>query len=93
MHKQRCVACGGQLEPGVIEAENTGIISDLFKVVKDFRFVRPSEPKPTSLNPIKAILQGWREGGSRQRLPLEAFRCVGCGRVELYAGEGETSGT
>ena len=83
MHKQRCAACGGQLERGVLQAAKAG---------STFTFVRTGEPKPRPLNPIKAILQIWREISGAEDLPLEAFRCVRCGRVELYAGEGEISG-
>jgi hypothetical protein len=88
--EKRCVGCGGQLEPGAIRARNleggvhTGPLMAV--VVGAFAFVRPGVP--TSANPIKAFLQGLHEEPGDQPLALEAFRCLGCGRVELYATEG-----
>jgi hypothetical protein len=55
-------------------------------VVSAFTFVRPGTT--TSANPVKAFMQGLREEPGEQPFTLEAFRCVGCGRVELYAHEG-----
>jgi len=52
-------------------------------VVSAFAFVRPGTP--TSANPVKAFLQGVRDEPGDQLLPLQAYRCTGCGRVELYA--------
>ena len=91
---KRCIACGGQLEPGVIQAHKTSFTGgrELFGLVAHLTFVRRGEPQPPPKSIVQAIVQGWREG-SEPRMPLEAFRCVGCGRVELYAGGGETSGT
>jgi hypothetical protein len=87
---KRCVACGGQLEPGVIETQKPTLTRGMFDLASHLTFVRRGEPPPKSF--VEAVRQAWREGG-RRRLPLEAFRCVGCGRVELYTGEGVTSGT
>jgi hypothetical protein len=55
-------------------------------VVTTFAFVRPGVP--TSANPVKAFMQGLHEEPEDKPLTLEAFRCVGCGRVEFYASEG-----
>jgi hypothetical protein len=55
-------------------------------VVTAFAFVQPGIP--TSGNPIKAIAQGLREEPDEQLLPLEAYRCTQCGRIELYATRG-----
>jgi hypothetical protein len=88
--EKRCVACGGQLEPGAIRARNTesGVLGqpELGMVVSAFAFVRPGVP--TSGNPVKAFVQGLHEEPGEQLLPLAVFRCTGCGRIELYAREG-----
>jgi hypothetical protein len=88
--EKRCVACGGQLEPGSIRARNMGdgvhAGPQMGVVVTTFAFVRPGVP--TSTNLVKAFMQGLHEEPGDQPLTLEAFRCVGCGRVELYASEG-----
>jgi hypothetical protein len=55
-------------------------------VVSAFTFVRPGSPPAT--NPVQAFFQGLRDEPGEQQLMLEAFRCVTCGRVELYAGAG-----
>jgi hypothetical protein len=55
-------------------------------VVSAFAFVRPGVP--TSANPVKAFAQGLGEEPADQLFPIAAFRCVRCGRVELYAAEG-----
>jgi hypothetical protein len=90
---KRCVACGGQLERGVIRARNTSSVlgvPELGTFVSAFAFVRPGIP--TSANPIKAFFHGLREEpGEEQQLTLEVFRCVACGRVDLYATEGPTA--
>jgi hypothetical protein len=87
--EKRCVGCGGQLESGVVRARNTSTTVGPVQpgiVVTAFAFVRPGTP--TSANPVKAFVQGLREEPGEESLPLEAFRCVGCGRVELYAAGG-----
>ena len=87
--EKRCVACGGQLEPGVIRPRKTSVVigaAELECTEPALTFVRPGAP--TSGNRVKAFLQGLREEPEEQPLTLEAFRCVGCGRVELYANEG-----
>jgi hypothetical protein len=91
--EKRCVACGGRLEAGAIRARNTeaGVsgIPELGMVVSSFTFVRPGTP--TSANPVTAFLQGLREEPGERLLPLEAFRCTECGRVEMFAAEAEYS--
>jgi hypothetical protein len=88
--EKRCVACGGQLEPGAIRARNSesAVLGqpELGMVVSAFAFVRPGVP--TSGNPVKAFVQGLHEEPGEQWLPLAVFRCTGCGRIELYASEG-----
>ena len=87
---KHCVACGGQLESGSVRARNTGsgVLGgpELGMVVTAFAFVRPGIP--TSSNPIKAFAQGLREEPDEQLLPLQAYRCTQCGRIELYATQG-----
>jgi hypothetical protein len=87
--EKRCVGCGGQLESGSLRGRNMGEVHagpQMGVVVKTFAFVRRGVP--TSANPVKAFIQGLHEEPDDQPLTLEAFRCVGCGRVELYAPEG-----
>jgi hypothetical protein len=89
---RRPAACGGDLESGFVQARNTNVLApeaalvkqEPFMVVAAFAFVRPGVP--TSMNPVSAFLQGMREEPADQLLPITAFRCTGCGRVELYAG-------
>jgi hypothetical protein len=87
--EKRCIACGGQLEPGAIRAANTpnvsGIKEPLMEVTA-FAFIRPGVP--TSANPVRAFLQGLREEPGDRLMPLEVFRCTRCGWVELFAPEG-----
>ena len=87
--ERHCVACGGELEAGALRARNTAAgplgTPELGMVVSAFAFIRPGTA--TSANPVKAFLQGLRDEPGDQLLPLEAFRCPGCGRVELYAPE------
>jgi len=88
MEKQ-CIACGGRLEPGSIRARNMdGPLGapEMGMVVSAFAFVRPGTP--TSPNPVKAFVQGLRDEPGEQLLPLEAFRCTACGRVEVFAPGG-----
>jgi len=90
---KKCPACEGELEAGAIRARNTNTLmpdsavgkQELFMIVAAFAFVRPGVP--TSANPVKAFLQGLREEPGEQALPLVAYRCTGCGRVELYTTE------
>jgi hypothetical protein len=82
----RCAGCGGPLEPGTLRARNmtTGPgMPELGMVVSAFAFIRPGTP--TSANPVKALLQGLREEPEDVAFDLVAFRCTGCGRLELYA--------
>jgi ribosomal protein S14 len=84
----RCPVCGAALESGAVRARNQNTLGDLnepFMVVTEFAFVRPGVP--TSANPVSAFLQGLREEPSDQALPLTAYRCTRCGRVEFYAAE------
>jgi hypothetical protein len=86
MEKRCCVACGGQLEAGAIRARSASAVPEMGElglVMSAFAFVRPGTP--TSANPLRAFLQGLRDEPGEQELALAAFRCVGCGRVELYA--------
>jgi hypothetical protein len=76
--EKRCVICGGRLEPGAIRARTVQRL-----VVSAFAFVRPGVP--TSANPARAFLQGLREEPEEELLPVEVFRCTGCGRLELFA--------
>lgn len=82
MDKQ-CSACGGQLEPGFLRAHCVWLI------LNSFDFIRPNVP--TSANPVRAFFQGLHEEPGEQRLPLAAFRCTGCGRLELFAPDEESS--
>jgi len=85
---RQCSTCGGQLEAGTIRARNTSAgfdIKEPWMMVSAFTFVRPG--MPTSANPGTAFLQGLREEPEEKLLPLEAFRCTGCGRVEIFAPE------
>jgi hypothetical protein len=85
---RQCIACGGQLETGTLGARNTSSVSDLSELlmaVTAFAFIRPGVP--TSSNPVRAFVQGLRDEPGEQQLPIVAFRCVKCGRVELYADE------
>jgi hypothetical protein len=88
--EKSCIACGGQLESGSLRARSMGDTvhagPQMGVVVKTFAFVRPGVP--TSGNPVKAFVQGLHDEPDDQPLTLQAFRCVGCGRVELYAPEG-----
>jgi hypothetical protein len=88
--EKHCVVCGGQLESGSVRARNTdsGVLGrpELGMVVTAFAFVRPGIP--TSSNPIKAFAQALREEPDEQLLPLQAYRCTQCGRIELYATQG-----
>jgi hypothetical protein len=85
-----CVCCGGPLERGTIQGRNfpapfeeaTGY-RDPVKVVSELSFVRPGVP--TSPNPVKAFLQGLKEEKSDEWLPVTAYRCKQCGRLELSA--------
>jgi hypothetical protein len=80
---RQCIACGGQLETGALGARNTSTVSDLSDT--GFAFIRPGVP--TSSNPVRAFVQGLHDEPGDQQLPIVAFRCVKCGRVELYADE------
>ena len=66
--------------------DSSPVKQEPFRVVSPFAFVRPGAP--TSANPVKAFAQGLHEAPADQLLPIAAFRCIGCGRVELYAAEG-----
>jgi hypothetical protein len=88
---KRCVACGGELEAGAMQARSTSpllpdealVKEDPLTVVSRFAFVRPGVP--TSPNVLKAFLQGLHDEPGDQLLPIVALRCTGCGRLELYA--------
>ncbi len=83
---KRCAGCGDPLEPGTLQAQNMGSGGrgpELGMVVSSFAFIRPGTP--TSANPLKALMQGLREEPDDVAFALAAFRCTGCGRVELYA--------
>jgi hypothetical protein len=86
MSKQ-CLVCGAPLEPGTVRARNKNTLADedFGVVVSEFSFVRPGTP--TSANPISAFQQGMRGEPAEQLIPMSAFRCTRCGRVELYALE------
>jgi hypothetical protein len=77
-----CPACGATLETGLLIAQNRNPLEP-FATVNELTFVRPGAP--TSPNPVSAFLQGMREEPSKQTLAVSAFRCTGCGRIELYA--------
>ena len=88
---KRCVACGGELETGVIQARNVSpllpeealVKEDPLTVVSRFAFVRPGVP--TAPNVLSAFLQGLKDVPGDQLLPITAYRCTGCGRLDLYA--------
>jgi hypothetical protein len=88
---RRCPTCGGALEAGAARARNTFPLTPDTALLKSepsgpaggLVFVRPGVP--TSTNPISAFLQGLREEPGEQLLSITAYRCVGCGRVELFA--------
>jgi hypothetical protein len=88
--QKHCVGCGGQLESGSVRARNTGSgvhgLPEFGMVVTAFAFVRPGVP--TSANPVEAFSQGLRAEPEDRLLPVQAFRCTKCGRIELYALEG-----
>ena len=87
MRSKQCSSCGGALEQGTLRAQPAdmlkGASKESFRVVSGFSFVRPGAP--TSPNPIAAFQQGLRDEPSDQLIPIVPFRCVECGRVELYA--------
>jgi hypothetical protein len=88
--ERTCVGCGGALERGSVQARNLVAGTDIKEpsmVVAAFSFVRPGVP--TSPNLVKAFLQGVRDEPTDEWLPVAAYRCVGCGRLELYAGPEE----
>jgi hypothetical protein len=88
---KRCVACGGELETGGIQARNTSpllpdealVKDDPLTVVSRFAFVRPGVP--TAPNFLSALLQGLKEVPGDQLLPITVYRCTACGRLDLYA--------
>jgi hypothetical protein len=90
---RRCPACGGALEVGVARAQNAFTLTPDTALLKPapsgpaggLVFVRPGVP--TSTNPVSAFLQGLREEPGEQLLPITAYRCAGCSRVELYASD------
>jgi len=83
----RCVGCGGQLEIGSIRASRKGPWEqgkeESYAVETGLAFVRPGVT--TAPGMLAAFLQGLREEPGDELLPIVALRCVGCGRVELYA--------
>lgn len=87
---RRCAACGGALEAGAARAETGVTLTPGTALLGPappggLVFVRPGVP--TAGNPVSAFLQGLREEPATEPLAIAAYRCVGCGRVELYAGE------
>jgi hypothetical protein len=89
--KKRCVACGGELEPGVIRARNMegGVhTGPLMGVVSSVcAFVRPGVP--TSANPIKAFLQGLHDEPGSDRSHWRPSVASGVGGWSCTPPKGE----
>ncbi|WP_422929157.1 hypothetical protein [Singulisphaera sp. PoT] len=87
MRSKQCSSCGGAVERGTLHAQPADMLKnssrESFRVGSEFSFVRPGTP--TSPNPIVAFQQGLRQEPVDQPIPIVSFRCVECGRVELYA--------
>lgn len=67
-----CLRCGGEMEEGFLLDETNG----------GFRATQWVGEAP-----VKSVWTGVKTRG-RRKLPVKAFRCVGCGAVDLYALEG-----
>ena len=83
---KKCVGCGGALETGTVKARNTTTLVPDVARIWEVAFVRPGVP--TAPNFIGALLQGLKDAPDDQYLPVTAYRCTACGRLELYAEEG-----
>jgi len=67
-----CLRCGGELEEGFLLDETQGGYSTTQWVEGP---------------PDKSVWMGLKLR-RRRRLPLQAYRCVGCGALDLYARDG-----
>jgi hypothetical protein len=94
-----CARCGGQLQMGTFRAISVlvgGVAGQLTAPAteaerSDLRFVHPGTP--TAPNVLRAFLQGLREEKDDVELPVTAWRCERCGRLELYAPEEKPKGS
>lgn len=76
--ESRCPRCGGEFEPG--------FLLDRFLGSKGQELLwAEAALASTSLSSSDALTGHPREG----LVPVDAWRCVGCGFLELYAGVGE----
>ena len=88
-----CPKCDGEMEPGSLKLFNSQIEDDFRGGLVRIGFVVPGTK--TSLNPLKAFMQGL-EGQPEDRVhdlsEVTSLRCRNCGFLEFYAPSPAPSG-